>query len=85
VRTIPPPPMLQGVMRLAMREALMSNRLARSDEPSDPFFQKRVTDYVPKPVSDRWVIISWVCLGLGMWAIGIGLAQLAFYLDRIAG
>ncbi len=70
-------------MRLAMREALMSNRLARSDERSDLFFHKRVSDYVPEPVSDRWVIILWVGLGLGMWAIVIGLAQLAFYLDLI--
>jgi len=73
----------------------MSNRLAKSDERSDIFFHKPVIDYVPKPVSDRWVIISWVGLALGiswvglalgMWAIVIGLAQLAFfYLDRIAG
>lgn len=62
----------------------MDNRLAKSNERSDLFFH-RVIDHVPKPVSDRWVIISWVGLGLGMWAIVIGLAQLAFYLDRIAG
>ena len=63
----------------------MDNRLAESDERSDLFFHKPVIDYVPKPVSDRWVIILWVGLGLGMWAIVIGLVQLAFYLDRIAG
>lgn len=59
----------------------MGNRIHQSDKRSDLFFHKRVTDLVPRPVSNRWVIVSWVGLGLGMWAILIGLAQLAFYLD----
>lgn len=41
----------------------MGTRLRRPDKRSD-FDHKRVTDYFPKPGSDRWVVVSWVGAGL---------------------
>jgi hypothetical protein len=52
--------------------------------PDLSFVHRRLTDFSPKPASDRWVIVSWIGICIAMSAILIGLAQLFFYLDRIA-
>jgi hypothetical protein len=62
-----------------MQDALMADR-----RPDISFLHRRNTDYRPKPVTERWIIVSWVGIGLAMSAVLIGLAQLFFYLARIA-
>jgi hypothetical protein len=52
--------------------------------PALSLVHRRLTDFPPKPASDRWVIVSWIGICIAMSAILIGLAQLFFYLDRIA-